>query len=881
MSFRTKLAVALCLVLSLSVIVSMVSWWGMRDALQSRKQVYSFLNYIEHAFFAMSVQEQAFTAEETISHSRRVLEHLAEVRRQIHLIREEEGEKPQREQLARVLTGLDDYENSFSDYVHQNLEMQTLRSRMQREAEILHGRIDTSAELTPLTINRDLKYRIMTALLLQQKYIADPADTIRKQVEAELARAKQQLAEINEQYHPDNVKLSFYRIGWSANSLGIIFNRFADQNERVDGFHQKLRAGYGLLSKELNRAITIKTDLINNHIKQLQIIIVSTTGLAILISFGAILLLSEFISRPIAQLKQSALRIVGGDLNTSVRITSRDEIGELGDLFNQMTLRLRTSFRELENYRDHLEKLVRERTHELEQEIIEHREAEKKLADSEKRFKTIFDNSMDGIFISDPSTQKCLLANRTICNMLGYSQEELLAFSFKDLHPPQDHEWIIEDFNRVVNERKSISVDIPILRKDGTTFPADISATIMELSGRTVLLSCIRDITERKAVEEQRLKISKLESVGVLAGGIAHDFNNILAAILGNVSLIKTLTDVNDKRSKFLEELEKASMRARGLTQQLLTFSKGGEPVKEVTAIAEVIRDSAQFVLRGSNIRCDFIFADDLWNAEIDAGQISQVIQNIIVNSRFAMPDGGIITVGCRNVTPDPSAAESLAGKNCLEIRISDNGPGIPEGLRERIFDPYFTTKNKGSGLGLAITHSIIRKHQGTISVSSTPQSGTTFTILLPASLSEPAVKEPPAMEPVTDQSGKTVMIMDDEESLREITAEMLNHLGYTAVTAADGQEAVERYRQHLDSEIPIDLVIVDLTVPGGMGGKEAAEQILAMDPNARLVVASGYSHDRIMANYASFGFCGFLAKPYKLNELQMILRKIFVTDNM
>lgn len=853
----------------------MVSWWGMRGALNSQKQVYSFLNHIEHTFLAMSAQEQAFTAEEAITHSRQVLEKLTEVRKKILLTREKEDEKQQQEQLNRVLERLNDYENSFSNYVQQNLEMQTLRSRMQAESKRLRDRVANLVKQTSLAVSRDFEYRIMLALVLQQNYIANPKNEIRGEIETTITGARQQLVAMNTQQFSDNIKLQLYRISWAANSFAIVFNRFADQYEHLDFSHRNLRSSYQQLKNEFNQAITIKTRLINQYIKRLQTIIVATSGLAVLISIGAIILLSEFISRPIAELKRSALNIVNGDLNTSVTITTRDEIGELGDLFNQMTARLRTSFGELETYRDHLEKMVQDRTRELELEIVEHQEAEKNLATSEKRFRTIFDNSIDGILISDTTTRKCLLANRTICTMLGYSEEELLTFSVTDLHPPQDHNWIIQDFEEVLAQRKTLSKDIPILRKDGSVFQAEISATIMELGGQSLLLSCIRDITERKAAEEQRLKISKLESIGVLAGGIAHDFNNILAAILGYVSLIKTRTQENDKRYTFLEQLEKASIRARDLTQQLLTFSKGGEPVKKVTAVAEIIRESAEFVLRGSNVRCNFNFADNLWHAKVDAGQISQVIQNIIVNARHAMPNGGIITVSCRNVIPAPQTTELLAGKNCLEITIADNGPGIPEKLRQRIFDPYFTTKKEGSGLGLAITHSIINKHQGSISVNSPKEGGTTFIILLPAAPYEATVKEQPTIQASVEQLGKTVMVMDDEETLREITAEMLGHLGYTTIMAADGQEAIERYRQYLDSDTPINLVIMDLTIPGGMGGKEAAEKILAMDPNAILVVASGYSQDPIMANYKSYGFSGFLPKPFNLEELRTTLQKI------
>lgn len=882
MSFRKKLTISLFLVLILAIMVSMISWWGMRTALNSQKQVFSFQNHIERTFYAMSVQEHAFTAEETISHSRLVLDHLAEMVRQIRELELTETDKPQQEQLTKVLEKLFDYEKAFSGYVQQNLEMQTLRSRLSQDSEKLRGRVEDLLQQTSL-VGRELSYKVIMMLQYQQEYIANPIPGIREKVSANHDQIIEQITSIREEKHSDDIKLLFYRIGKAAESCVVAFSQYANQHEIADLSHENLRETFRQLNTEFNHAVTTKIEQVNKHINKLQAIIVTAAILAILLSIVTILMLPQFISRPIDQLKQSALRIVGGDLNTSVKITARDEIGELGNLFNRMTSRLRTSFAELETYRDRLEDLVRERTHDLEQEIRERKETEKELAASEKRFRTFFDNSTDGIIIVDPSTKNVVLANRTICSMLGYSEQEFLGLKVPDMHPPKDIDWILESFETAATGKFSQSNDIPIQRKDGTIFPAEISGTTIDLGDQSLLLGCFRDITDRKAVEEERLKMRKLESVGILAGGIAHDFNNILAAILGNVSLVLALTDEHDKRHQLLKALEKASIRARDLTMQLLTFSKGGEPLKEVTDVSEIIRESAEFVLRGSNVRCDFNFADNLWNAEVDPGQISQVIQNIVVNGRHAMPDGGVISISCRNLVPTPQTSERLAGKNCLEITIADTGPGIPDELHERIFDPYFTTKKGGSGLGLAITHSIINKHKGIIFVNSPVERGVVFTILLPAAGTETKGKTKQVVQPTFHLSGKTIMIMDDEEAVREITGQLLKYLGYETLTVADGQEAIDVYRQQQEAGQPVDLVVMDLTIPGGMGGKDAAEKILVLDPGAKLVVASGYSHDPIMANYESFGFHGFLPKPFQLEDLQTVIHQILAaekTDN-
>ena len=876
MSFRNKLSIAFSLVLLLTVIVSLTSWWGMQNALDSQKEVYGFQNHIERTFSAMNRQEQAFTAEETTSHSHLVFDHIAEMRPQIEKIQYGEKDQLQREQLAVVLVMLENYEKAFSLYVQQNLEMQTIRSRMEQEAGRLHSQVDELVLESPL--GKEIDHLAITALLHQKEYALTHRVESYQQLTATITLLHQRIVSLRQKQPEDSVNLLAFRIDKTATTFGTIFKQFATQQENAAIAHDNLRNAFTRLSEEFSRAVATKTNLVNQHIAGLQALTISTALLAVMLSIAATLLLSEFITRPIDLLKKSALRIVSGDLSTSVEIRSKDEIGQLGELFNTMTDRLRANFEELNKYRDRLEDLVKERTHELELEISERKETEKELAASEQRFRTIFDNSNDGILIVEPISGMFVVANNTICNMLGYAEHELLSLVAMDIHPPQDREWVRMEFQKCAEGTSTIAKDIPILCKDGTVFPAEITAAFIDIGEQKYMLGSFRDISERKAAEEERLKIRKLESVGVLAGGIAHDFNNILAAILGNVSLTMAYTDQDDKRFPLLKELEKASRRARDLTQQLLTFSKGGEPVKELTSVTEIIRESASFILRGSNVRCDFNFAENLWNAEVDAGQISQVIQNIVVNARYAMPDGGVVTITCRNTIPSPAMSESLAGQNCLEITLTDNGPGIAPEQIERIFDPYFTTKKSGSGLGLAITHSIIRKHNGAISVQSSPGKGTSFTILLPAlDTILPPVKTQDQTLPRT--AAGTIMVMDDEAPVRDITRQLLSHLGYSVITVPDGNEAIDVYQQHLNNDNRVDLVIMDLTIPGGMGGKEAAEKILAMDPTARLIVSSGYSQDPIMANYAMFGFRGFLSKPFHLKDLQHVLEQTLRLD--
>jgi len=404
---------------------------------------------------------------------------------------------------------------------------------------------------------------------------------------------------------------------------------------------------------------------------------------------------------------------------------------------------------------------------------------------------------------------------------------------------------------------------------------ADSGAPIRDKNSEIIgVVLVFRDITDQLRMEQELTKVKKLESIGVLAGGIAHDFNNILTAILGNIELSLFDDRLTLKTKKLLEEAKEASYRARNLTQQLLTFAKGGEPVREAASLTDVVQESADFILRGTKVACRYNFPADLWLVDIDKGQISQVVQNIILNASQAMPAGGIVEVSCENVkAPGLSGKFLQKGKKYVKMIIKDNGIGIPANVIDKIFDPYISTKQQGSGLGLAITHSIVSKHGGHIVVESTPGCGTTFMIFLPAAAqSFMAAKKAEKTGHAARKS--KILIMDDEEQLRKMTQAMLSQMGHEVVLAEEGQEAVRLYQEAVNSGAPIDLAIVDLTIPGGMGGKEAAHGILAINPQARVIVSSGYSTDPIMASYQKYGFCGTLVKPYRFVDLAAVVSK-------
>lgn len=400
---------------------------------------------------------------------------------------------------------------------------------------------------------------------------------------------------------------------------------------------------------------------------------------------------------------------------------------------------------------------------------------------------------------------------------------------------------------------------------------------IVDEANRVVLaVAQVRDVTTKRQTDTELLRVEKLSSLAILAGGIAHDFNNILTGVLGNISLaMQTLKEGELAVAPRLEEAEKATIRAQDLVQQLLTFAKGGAPVKELASLADIIRDSATFNCRGSQVRAEFDLAQDLWPAEVDTGQISQVIQNLIINAVQAMPSGGMVQVRGENITLTAQDPLPLEPGRYVRISVKDFGIGIlPEHL-PKIFDPYFSTKQKGSGLGLATAYSIIANHGGYLTVESATGRGTAFYFYLPASQRERQF-QPERQIPGEMLTGQgKVLIMDDDDTVREVAGKILVHLGYEPGFARDGQEALAAYAQAKALGQPFAAVIMDLTIPGGMGGKEAIQRLRQMEPGARAIVSSGYADDPIMTRFQKYGFDGVIRKPYRVNTFSRELARV------
>jgi nitrogen-specific signal transduction histidine kinase/CheY-like chemotaxis protein len=380
-----------------------------------------------------------------------------------------------------------------------------------------------------------------------------------------------------------------------------------------------------------------------------------------------------------------------------------------------------------------------------------------------------------------------------------------------------------------------------------------------------------QDITEQKRMEEELLRTQKLESVGLLAGGIAHDFNNILTTILGNTYMAKAEVDPENEIFELLSDMEVASSRAQALTQQLLTFAKGGAPIKEASSIKKVVTESSIFVLRGSKSSCEFSIVEDLWPVDVDVGQISQVIHNVVMNADQAMPDGGKVRIAVENLTIEGKHGLPIKPGGYVRISITDQGLGIDKEDIAKVFDPFFTTKPEGSGLGLATAYSIVKKHDGHMIVKSELGENTTVQIYLPVSERKAREREEDIVIPGT---GK-ILIMDDEAPLRRMVGRMLKKLGYEPEFAEEGAEAIEMFKTAKETGKPYNAVILDLTVPGGMGGKDTVKKLLEIEPEVKAIVSSGYSDDPVLADFRRYGFKGVLPKPFEPRSLSRVLTQL------
>ncbi len=501
--------------------------------------------------------------------------------------------------------------------------------------------------------------------------------------------------------------------------------------------------------------------------------------------------------------------------------------------------------------------------------ITRQKKAEIALRKNEQLLRAILDANPDPMVMYDRAGHPQFM-NPAFTEVFGWTLDELKGGRIPFV-PEDQKKHTFETIREIYDHGKPLRIDTRRYTKDNRTLDIFLSAAVTKddtglPTGMVVNLS---DITQRKALEAQYEQAQKMESLGTLAGGIAHDFNNLLSGIYGYLDLAQK-KNTDPKISDYLTRTMNSSERAKNLTRQLLTFSKGGEPVKKIEPLTPFLQETTQFALSGSNVSCSFNIAPDLWTCDYDKNQMGQVIENIVINAVHAMPSDGNIDVAAMNVTIPENILSSLQPGRYVRISITDTGTGIPERYLSRIFDPFFTTKQKGSGLGLATSYSIVKRHGGIIEVESEPGRGTCFHAFIPAAAG-PITIERAAPEKRYKSSGM-ILIMDDEEMITEMLTAMLESMGFTTSITRDGRQAVEMFKTLTDQHLPVRAIILDLTVPGAMGGKETVREIRKINAAVPVFVASGYSEDAAIANPEDFGFTAALEKPFSILDLSRML---------
>ncbi len=561
------------------------------------------------------------------------------------------------------------------------------------------------------------------------------------------------------------------------------------------------------------------------------------------------------------------------------RVWSSHEQSLLAELANIVSSKLSqiSAERALREANAQLESEVVRRTQQLSvanrdlQDDIDKRvKAEKALREREQLYRLLVETSPDAIIMCAPGGG-IVMANGAAAELFGADRpDKLVGSSYGDLVAGDDRPAFIDRWNAVSPADSLFTVECRFVRLDGSSFLGEGRSVAVgeERAGRPVsILSIVRDITARRKQEEELFRAQKLESLGILAGGIAHDFNNVLTGIVSNLGLVRTRLEEQPELRQAIADAEEAALRATGLTKQLLTFARGGEPIRAPVSLRALLESAVRFCLSGSRITCCYDVQDDLLPVLVDRGQIDQVLSNLLINAVQAMTgEGSIVAEACNERVPSPSPIQYLAPGQYVKVTIRDTGPGIPAEHLVRVFDPYYTTKRDGIGLGLSTVYSVIRRHGGTVRCDSQPGKGTAFTFYLPVAHEAETPAAPPPNG--TIKPGTRVLVMDDDPTVRMVMERLLGSAGCAVTITTGSAEAVRAFRTAIDSGEPFDAVLLDLTIPGDEGGKDTVRKLLAIDPDAAAAVVSGYSNDPVMADFRSYGFRAMLAKPFRMSEL-------------
>ena len=634
------------------------------------------------------------------------------------------------------------------------------------------------------------------------------------------------------------------------------------------------------LAFQLHQNIEAKSVTTQKRVSLLTMLLLLTLTAAIV---GISLWINRSVARPIAKLEKDTQIIGSGNLDHKVGTTAKDEIGQLSRAFDKMTADLKETTTSIA---------------ELNKEITDRKQVEEALKENEQRYKKAQLMGHVGTWEYELETDN-FWASDEAKRIYGFDSESK-NFTTEEVESCiPERERVHQALVDLIEKDMSYNLEFEIHPMSGPDkkIIKSIAEVIKDASGTPIkVVGVAQDITKQKEAEKAMVELEfqlrqsqKMELVGTLAGGIAHDYNNLLAAIMGNLSMAREETAPHSVIAELLHEAEEASLKARDLTQHFLTLSQGGHPVKGLGSIGNLLKEIPEQVQVHDGIEYTFSIQDDLWPVKYDPKQIEYTITNLLMNAVEAMPQGGCITIQAENQVIDNKDKKFplvLNEEKYVKISIKDEGSGISEEHMDKIFDPYFSTKDKGTqkgmGMGLAIAQSVIQKHDGYILVDSTTGAGTEVTIYLPAAEEkeepETVKQEREDITPSTssDQTTiKKILVMDDEEMLRNLAQMMLERLGYKVETVKDGDEAIETYKKQKDSVEPFDAVILDLTIKGGMGGKQTILELIKIDPGVKAIVCSGYFNDPVITNFEEYGFQGAMPKPYQKADLEIVLKMV------
>jgi two-component system cell cycle sensor histidine kinase/response regulator CckA len=589
----------------------------------------------------------------------------------------------------------------------------------------------------------------------------------------------------------------------------------------------------------------------SNEIAQLKRIVVFATSMIVVLLLGlGLLVVNRTFMRRIASLGHQVTEVGHtSDLALRVRLPGSDELSQLATDVNTTLESLQQTQRDKDRMAEELER-------------------------DRKRLHDYFDHAHDLIFALDTSG-KVTMVNQSASSVLGYEENDLLGRSMLDIVSPDSREFMLRA-NDEIGSGDIVARTIDVLTRDGNRRTLDLSGQRLWDNGHpTGTFYIARDITDRLRMEHELLHNEALASLGTLAAGIAHDFNNVLTVVKGSISLADSSLEEPAESQHYLEVARVAVDRAQALASQLLTFSRGGSPVKENVDVESIVREVARFVLSGSGISLQVSVDGILPAVEADRNQLFQVVQNIILNARDAMPSGGTLDIAlrCQTVSEEHPFGIAAPG-DYVVIRIADSGSGIAPEDMKLLFDPFFTTKPSGHGVGLSTARSIARRHGGDLLIESVADKGTTVWLYMPVAHGPVTQAQLAKSEGEPASATGRLLVMDDEQTVADVTCAMARHFGYETTAVPDGAAALTAYAQAVTDQRPFDLVIMDLTVPGGMGGREAVQKLHELYPDARVIVSSGYSDDASIAEYAQCGFIASLSKPYTMEQLERVLRE-------